>query len=100
MQRSRWSSSQQTPVSQRYQLCWNWGRLFKQRIIPISLIAATASFLEVAGQSDAQSWFPILFLVQVGAIFFLAWLIGELGVTLLVFVREWFSVIKASRFFW
>lgn len=74
--------------------------LLEQRIyarVPLTAcVAAVIAFFTTVGQPDTWHWFLIMFAAMMPALLLILWLLGEVVVAAIVFVKEWRDVFTSD----
>ncbi len=66
------------------------------RLFTIMAIAGLLTFLENGGIAESWPWFIFLLLANTAGILVMTRLLGEIGIMLIVLVREWYYVFCAE----
>lgn len=81
------------------QRAW-YSMLLAQRIysrIPMAAcVAAAIAFFTAVGQPDTWHWFLIMFAATMPALLLVLWLLGEVVIAAIIFVKEWRDVFTSD----
>lgn len=73
-----------------------WQKRIYSRVPMAASVAAIIAFLTAVGQPDAWHWFLIMFVTTTPALLLSIWLLGEVVIAAIVFVKEWREVFASD----
>jgi hypothetical protein len=73
-----------------------WQKRIYARVPMTACVAAIIAFFTAVGQPDTWHWFLVLFALTTPALLLILWLMGEVVIAAIVFVKEWREVFTSD----
>lgn len=73
-----------------------WQKRIYSRVPMAAGVAAVIAFFTAVGQPDIWHWFLIMFAAMMPALLLIIWLLGEVVIAAIVFVKEWRDVFTSG----